>query len=156
MALNWKLKNGAAKDLSGKVSYGECILPRDQQTLPSDATVRHEAMLINEVSLVLSEKRTSLSVMRTGLSILTLPVSVLSVLIVISRYYDPLKVMYLLGPLLGLCIILTALGSYMIIRALRRISHLDRVIVSLKKQNSNLKELCIAMDDLIAADDDND
>lgn len=114
MPLLWKPKTGPDSEFNDKLLDGQCLLPRDPASLPSNAAMRHEAMLINEVTLVLAEKRTSLSVMRTGLAILALPISVLSVLIVISRYYDPMKVMYLLGPLLGLCVILTALGSYMI------------------------------------------
>lgn len=111
-------------------------------------------MLINEINLVLAEKRTSLSVMRTGLAALALPVSVFSVLVVISRYYEPLEVMYLLAPLLGLCVALTILGAYMIVKSLRRISQLSRVVIDLKKQNENLRELCLAMDDMVGPDDD--
>jgi uncharacterized integral membrane protein len=83
--------------------------------------------------------------MRTGLAVLALPLSVLSVLIVISRYYDPAQVMYLLGPLLGLCAGLTILGIYLILSALKRIRALNRVIFVLKGQNSQLRELSLAM-----------
>ncbi len=127
---------------------------RDQARLPSSAALRHESMLINEVSLVLSEKRTSLSVMRTGLAVLALPLSVLSVLIVISRYYDPMKVMYLLGPLLAICGFLTVLGGVLIVKAYRRINQLNRVLSTLKRQNAVLRELCVAMDDLVSPDRD--
>ena len=153
MALIWKTKTEAGVK-SDQILDGECLLPRDQGNLPSNAAMRHEAMLINEVTLVLAEKRTSLSVMRTGIAILALPVSVLSVLVVISRYYDPLRVMYLLGPLLGVCLVLTVLGSYMIGKSLKRIAQLNRVVVTLKRQNSSLRELCVAMDDLVAPDSD--
>jgi phosphate starvation-inducible membrane PsiE len=74
-----------------------------------------------------------------------LPLSVLSVLIVISRYYDPAQVMYLLGPLLGLCAGLTILGIYLILAALKRIWALNRVIFVMKSQNSQLRELSLAM-----------
>jgi len=154
MALIWKPGSPDQDEMRDRVLHGECLLPRDPDRLPSDAAVRHESMLINEISLVLAEKRTSLSVMRTGLAIMALPLSVLSVLVVISKYYDPMKVMYFLGPLLFLCGILTILGAYMIIRSLKRISQLDRVIIALKKQNANLRELCVAMEDLVAPDKD--
>jgi hypothetical protein len=108
---------------------------------PNNASLRQETWLINEISLVLAEKRTSLSVMRTGLAVLALPLSVLSVLIVISRYYDPTQVIYLLGPLLALCAGLTILGIHLIISALRRIRALNRVGAALKGQNDNLREL---------------
>ncbi|MDR1045282.1 MAG: hypothetical protein LBP33_09220 [Candidatus Adiutrix sp.] len=153
MALIWKTKTdiGAQRD---RRPGGEGLLPRDPDSLPSNAAMRHEAMLINEVTLVLAEKRTSLSVMRTGIAILALPVSVFSVLVVISRYYDPMKVMYLLGPLLGICLILTALGAYMIGKSLKRVAQLNRVVAALKRQNRSLRELCVAMDDLVGPDND--
>jgi uncharacterized integral membrane protein len=114
--------------------------------VPGKAAMRHETMLINEISLVLAEKRTSLSVMRSGLAVLALPLSVLSVLIVISRYYDPDKVIHLLGPLLILCAGLTILGIYLVTSALRRIRSLNRVIGVLKGQNSHLRELSLALE----------
>jgi len=118
---------------------------RDLPRRPDKGSLRQEAMLINEISLVLAEKRTSLSVMRTGLAVLALPLSVFSVLIVISRYYDPAKVMYLLGPLLSLCAGLTILGVYLIVSALRRIRALNRVNAVLKGQNTKLRKLSLAM-----------
>jgi hypothetical protein len=128
--------------------------PPDPSRPPSKAALRHESMLINEVSLVLSQKRTSLSVMRTGLAVLALPLSVLSLLIVISRYYDPMEVMYLLGPLLAICGLLAVLGSILIVRAFRRINQLNRVLAGLKTRNAGLRGLCLDMDDLVSADRD--
>jgi len=153
MALTWKAKTDPAV-MNDKVLQGECLLIRDPDRLPSNTAMRHEAMLINEVTLVLAEKRTSLSVMRTGIAVLALPISVLSVLVVISRYYDPGKVMYLLGPLLGICGVLTVLGSYMIVKSLKRNAQLNRVVAALKMQNASLRELCVAMDDIVGPDND--
>jgi len=150
----WKTNADGGPLLNDEAPDDERVQLCDEERLPSGAVMRHEAMLINEVSLVLAEKRTSLSVMRTGLAILALPISVLSVLIVISRYYDPMQVMYLLAPLLGLCVILTGLGSYLIIKALRRITHLNRLVASLKKQKTSLRKLGLAMNDLVAPDTD--
>lgn len=153
MALIWKAKKGP--DQAGSTRPGRaCGLSRDLANLPSNAAIRHESMLINEINLVLAEKRTSLSVMRTGLAVLALPLSVFSVLVVISRYYDPLAVMYLLGPLLGLCAALTILGIYLIVKSLGRISQLSRVVLDLKRQNESLRELCGAMNDVVGPDDD--
>ena len=154
MALIWKPQKNDPDEMRDEVLQGEILLPRDPDRLPSDAAVRHESMLINEISLVLAEKRTSLSVMRTGLAVMALPLSVLSVLVVISRYYDPMKVMYFLAPLLLICVILAVLGIYMIVKSLKRVSQLDRVIISLKRQNENLRELCVAMADLVSPDQD--
>jgi uncharacterized membrane protein YidH (DUF202 family) len=126
---------------------GETPLLRDLSHLPSAAFTRHESMLINEISLVLAEKRTSLSVMRTGLAVLALPLSVTSVLIIISKYYEPARVMYLLGPLLAVCAVLTLVGIYLIVTSLKRIRMLNQVIATLKQQNTNLRELSMVMND---------
>ncbi len=123
----------------------DSLLARDLPNLPDKAALRQETMLINEISLVLAEKRTSLSVMRTGLAVLALPLSVLSVLIVISRYYDPGQVIYLLGPLLALCAGLVILGIYLIGSSVRRIRALNRVSAVLKGQNDNLRELSLVL-----------
>lgn len=132
----------------------ERLLVRDLPNMPSRASIRQETMLINEITLELAEKRTSLSVMRTGLAVIALPLSVLSVLIVISRYYDPANVMYLLGPLLGLCTGLSILGIYLILTSLRRIQALNRVIAVLKGQNSNLRELSLVLKEVLDPDND--
>ena len=123
-------------------------------TLPSEAVLQQEGMLINEINLVLAEKRTSLSVMRTGIAVLALPISVLSVLVAISKFYDPAAVMYFLAPLLILCGLLCLLGAFMIWRALRRIAQLNKVVTSLKQQNANLRALCLVMGDLVKPDSD--
>lgn len=120
--------------------------------LPADAILRQEAMLINEINLLLSEKRTSLSVMRTGIAVLALPISVLSVLVAISKFYEVSEVMYFLAPLLSLCAILSVLGLFMIWRAMRRISQLNKVVTSLKQKNSNLRNLSLVMGDLLISD----
>jgi hypothetical protein len=142
------------QDAPVKILRGSKLPARDLESLPSNAVMRHEAMLINEISLVLAEKRTSLSVMRTGLAILAIPISVMSVLVAISRYYEPMEVMYLLGPLLGICGILAVLGFILIIRSWKRFGLLNRIVADLKKQNANLRELCLAMDDMVRPDDD--
>jgi hypothetical protein len=109
--------------------------------VPSETQIRHESMLINEVSLILAEKRTALSVMRTGLAVLVLPLSVVSILVAVSRYYDPARVIYLLAPLLGLSLLLAVFGLYIIFRSWQRASLLDRLSAALKNQNPHLKNL---------------
>ena len=127
---------------------------RGDDSLPASEDMRQETILINGVTLLLAEKRTSLSVMRTGLAILALPTSVVSVLIVISRYYDPMKVIYLLGPLLALCVFLAILGSYMIAKSFKRINHLSHMVTKLKRRNAHLKSLSSIMEGLIGPDND--
>lgn len=117
---------------------GEWLFEREADGAgPSETDLRRESQLINEISLVLSEKRTNLSIMRTGIAILALPISVLSVLVAISRYYEPARVMMLLAPLLAVCAVLTVLGFFLVIRSLRRIGQLNGVITGLKEKSGD-------------------
>jgi len=90
--------------------------------------------------MILAEKRTALSAMRTGIAVFALPLSVLSILVATSRYYDFLQVMHLLVPLFVLCAALVLLGGYLIVHALRRIHHYDRLIHQLKLKYSAIAE----------------
>lgn len=103
-------------------------------------TDRVDTVIINEVQLILAEKRTSLSVLRTGITVLVLPLSVMSVLIATSRYYDVLHVVHFVVPLMGLNVVLTALGMYLIIRATLRLHRYDRMIKQIKAKHSKLSE----------------
>ena len=100
-----------------------------------------ENVIMGEIQLLLAEKRTSLAAMRTGIAVFALPLSVLSVLIATSRYYDVIHVMHLLVPLLLICIALVALGGYLIIRAIVKMHHYDRLILVIKQKHSKLAEL---------------
>jgi uncharacterized membrane protein YidH (DUF202 family) len=97
-------------------------------------------LILNEVQLLLAEKRTSLSTLRTGIAILALPLSVMSVLIATSRFYDALKVMNMLVPLIILNLALVALAVWLIILSLRRLHRYDRQIQILKSKHSKLAE----------------
>jgi len=92
--------------------------------------------LFDEIQLLLAEKRTSLSGLRTGIAIFALPLSVLSVLVATSRYYDPTKVKAFLIALIILNGALVLLGGYLIIHALMRIRHYDRLIREIKLKHS--------------------
>src|SRR5437899_2511256 len=72
-----------------------------------------DGVIFNEVQLILAEKRTALSSLRTGIAIFALPLSVLSLLVATSRYYDVVKVLHFLLPLLALNAGLVALGAYL-------------------------------------------
>jgi uncharacterized membrane protein YidH (DUF202 family) len=100
-----------------------------------------ETITFNEVQLLLAEKRTSLATMRTGIAVFAFPLSVLSVLIATSKFYEVGKVLPWLVPLLLLNLGLVALGIYLIIRAVSKIRHYDRLLDRLKCQNSKLAEL---------------
>lgn len=110
---------------------------------PSPKAVDEEVdnLILNEVQLLLSEKRTSLSTLRTGVAIFAFPLSILSVLIATSRSYDAKDVMFPLLLLVLLNLGLTILAVYLIVHAVRRISHYNHSIDELKRQHSRLAEL---------------
>lgn len=107
----------------------------------SELTASLDTVTFNEVQLLLAEKRTSLSTMRTGIAVFAFPLSVLSVLIATSKSYDVQQVMPWLVPLVVLNIGLTALGIYLITRAVIRIRHYDRLLDKLKSKSARLAEL---------------
>jgi uncharacterized membrane protein YidH (DUF202 family) len=108
--------------------------------LTPEREIGTEDIIINEVQLILAEKRTSLSTMRTGIAVLVLPLSVLSVLIAFSKYYDVMREIHLLVPLLVIVVGLVFLGSYLIIRSIMQIHRHDRLILKLKQQHSRIAE----------------
>ena len=97
-----------------------------------------DVLILNEVQLLLSEKRTALSALRTGIAIFAFPLSVLGLLITTSRSYQWREVMHWLVPLLLLTLGLTGLAVYLIVHAIRRIQHYDRIINELKRKHSRL------------------
>ena len=111
------------------------------QTSNPDKKVEDGAFIVNEVQLILAEKRTALSSLRTGIAVFVLPLSVLSVLIATSRYYDLLRVVPLMVPLLVLNAALISLGAYLIVHSMRRIHRYDRLIRDIKRKHSAIAEL---------------
>lgn len=101
---------------------------------------KSDSILINEVQLILAEKRTSLATVRTGIAVLALPLSALSVLIATSKYYDVMKVLHWLIPLLAICALMVFLGTYLIIRSILRLRHHDQLILKLKQKHSRIAE----------------
>jgi uncharacterized membrane protein YdbT with pleckstrin-like domain len=110
---------------------------REAKTDPEKKDVL-DNLLFGEIQLILAEKRTALSGLRTGIAVFALPLSVLSVLIATSKYYDVIKVLHFLVPLLALNAALVVLGSYLIIHSILRVRHYDRHIKELKRQHSAL------------------
>ncbi len=99
-----------------------------------------DGVIMNEVQLILAEKRTSLAAMRTGIAVFVLPLSVLSVLIATSKYYDVIKVIHWLVPLLALCAVMVVLGSYLIVHSIVRLHRQDQLIFRLKQKHSRIAE----------------
>lgn len=117
----------------------QAVMAENDQDL-LDSPSRIEGIVINEVQLLLAEKRTSLATMRTGIAVFTLPLSVLSILIATSRYYEITQVMPLLLPLLLICGALVLLGCYLVVRAIQRIRHQERLILAIKRRNGWIAE----------------
>jgi uncharacterized membrane protein YidH (DUF202 family) len=118
-------------------------LPSPLQATTPGPLSEDSALVFNEIQLVLAEKRTALSTLRSGIAVFVLPLSVLSVLIATSHYYDFLKVMHLVVPLLTLCAALVALGCYLIIHAIRRIHRYDQLIRDIKQKHSLIAEFIV-------------
>jgi uncharacterized membrane protein YidH (DUF202 family) len=100
-----------------------------------------DAMVLNEMQLLLAEKRTALATLRTGIAIFAFPLSVLSVLIATSKSYEMSKVMHWLVPLLLINLGLIVLAVYLVIRALHKLRHYDRLITQYKRNHERLAKL---------------
>jgi uncharacterized protein YybS (DUF2232 family) len=100
-----------------------------------------DMLVVQEMQLLLAEKRTALSTLRTGIAIFAFPLSVLSVLIATSKSYELHAVLHWLLPLLLLNFGLIALAVYLIVHALGRLRHYNRLIDGLKQKNALLAKL---------------
>ena len=103
-------------------------------------TPKSDSTVINNVQLILAEKRTSLAVMRTGIAMLALPLSLMSLLVATSKYYDASHVLHILLPLGAMNLALIFSGIYLIVRAVIRIHHYDRLIHEIKLKHSVIGE----------------
>ncbi len=100
-----------------------------------------DTIAFNEAQLLLAEKRTAMSTLRTGIAVFALPLSVTSALIATSRYYDASRVMHLLVPLMLINLGLVGLGIYLVLRAIVRLRHYDRLMKALKTKHSAVADL---------------
>lgn len=99
-----------------------------------------DRLIINEAQLVLAEKRTSLAALRTGIAIVALPMAFVGFLIAYSQYYQVGHVLWLLIPLVVLCIGLGLLGVYLVIRSMSRLHREEEMPHKLKRQNPIISE----------------
>ncbi len=93
----------------------------------------------NEIQLLLAEKRTALSLLRTGIAVFALPLSVLGLLVATSHLAA--RNGLLMAPLLALCGALTALGCYLVVRAMLQVQRCDTLIGRLKRHNRAIARL---------------
>jgi uncharacterized membrane protein YidH (DUF202 family) len=110
-------------------------MPEDEQTASCPP-----AIIINEVQLILAEKRTSLAALRTGIAVFAIPLSVMGVLVATSRYYEILDVLHLFILVMVMNVLLLALGSYLVVRAIIKLRREDRMILDIKRKHSAIAE----------------
>jgi len=116
----------------------------DEIVLQNSAAVLQnskDALKLSQIQLLLSEKRTSLSSLRTGIALLALPLSVVSFLVATSGLYEVLNILWLMAPLLALCVVLVGLGSYLVVRAIARTRGFDRKIVAIEGADTVVRDL---------------
>lgn len=97
-----------------------------------------DGTVLGAAQLILAEKRTLLSLMRTGIAVFALPLATVSALIATSKYYELRQVLGLFIPVMLLNAGLVVLGAYLIVRAVQRIHHTDRLMEELKRTHPAL------------------
>ncbi|MBE2894441.1 hypothetical protein [Spirabiliibacterium falconis] len=110
-----------------------------QTSTPNNTTV--DILSINQLQLVLAEKRTVLASMRIGISMLALPLAIFSALIATSKYYEIEHVWLVLSAISVINISLIVVAAYLIVHALIRLRHYDKMIENLKRQHESLRPL---------------
>jgi len=98
------------------------------------------AIIINEVQLILAEERTLLAGLRTGIAVFAIPLSVMGLLVATSRYYEILDVLHLFVAVMVINLLLLALGTYLVIRAVIKLRREDRMIREIKRKHSAIAE----------------
>ncbi len=74
-----------------------------------------------------AERRTHLAELRTGIGILTIPMSLLTILIATSDYYSVTAVLPLIAAVVTGIVILTAIGTYLVIRAFKKLRKTEQL-----------------------------
>jgi uncharacterized membrane protein YidH (DUF202 family) len=109
-------------------------------SIQTDRLPKLDNLVFGEIEVLLAEKRTALASLRTGIAVFALPLSVLSALIATSRYYRIEKVMPLLLPLMLLNLGLVVLGTWLVLRSIRRIRHFEHRIRELSEKYRSLAQ----------------
>jgi uncharacterized membrane protein YkgB len=110
----------------------------EQAPKPSGPKGGIDPIIFGEIELLLAEKRTAFSALRTGIAVFALPITVLSFLVATSRFYEVLRVLQFLVPLLAINAAMVALGCYLIVQSIHRVRHYDALIRKLKREHSVL------------------
>jgi hypothetical protein len=98
-------------------------------------------LVMSEVQLLLAEKRTAFALLRTGVTVALVPLSMWTVLVATRSLWNPFDVLWLLVPMMALAAALFLLGSYLVLHALERVRHVDRVMLGLRRKDTLLEDL---------------
>ena len=131
--------DAAAEDAPQEFRDDDLVVRNSIQSLH----ISEQQLLLQQVQLLLAEKRTSLSTLRTGLAVMAAPLSVVSFLVATSQFYNVLDSLWLLAPLLSLCVVLVVIGSYLIMRAIVRVRQFDDKIREMKARDPELRGLIV-------------
>jgi nitrogen fixation-related uncharacterized protein len=99
------------------------------------------ALVMSEVQLLLADKRTAFALLRTGVTVALVPVSIWTVLVATSKLWDPFRVLWLLLPVMGVAVLLFALGLYLIWHAIKQVQHIDHTMQALRSSDTLLEDL---------------
>ena len=99
-------------------------------------------MTLAVIRTIEAEKRTHLAQLRTGKGILTIPFSLTTILIATSNYYKIESVLYFISGLITGIIVLTIVGGYLVVKALRKIRLADKMRAGIRITSSDYLIMC--------------
>ena len=102
-----------------------------------------EKVLLGEIQLILSEKRTYFSLLRTGIAIFTFPLTIIAFLAATSEHHSLFDKTSIATIIIGVLSIVSVFGLVLFFLAESRVKHLNRLILSIKKENKRLAEIVL-------------
>ncbi len=100
------------------------MVDNDGHMYTKDSNLRTALAIIRTLE---AEKRTHFAQLRTGIGVLTIPMSLLTILVATSRYYSIVDVFVFIAALVFGIICLSVIGGYLVINALRKLRHNERL-----------------------------
>lgn len=116
--------------------------PVESTEKQSENRVMNLNMTLAVIRTIEAEKRTHLAELRTGIGILTIPFSLTTILIATSNYYEIESVLYFISGLITGIIVLTIVGGYLVVKALRKIRLADKMRAGIRITSSDYLIMC--------------
>ena len=116
--------------------------PVESTEKQSENRVMNLNMTLAVIRTIEAEKRTHLAELRTGIGILTIPFSLTTILIATSNYYEIESVLYFISGLITGIIVLTIVGGYLVVKALRKIRLADKMRAGIRIASSDYLIMC--------------